>query len=747
MLQKETLDNSFALLIGIKDPELPSVRDATDIRDVLINNAGYSPENVFLLTNEKATKEGVLSGFDNLINRIDEESKVLLYYSGHGKNYTDGTFYLEVEGFDSNKPDTTGIIAGELKAKLNKIMAERLVFFIDSCFAQGMTKGSDLKNTSDKLEALEKELEQQNTKHSEAPEGLVHDLDDEEGMAIISACKDHQKSLYFKGDNNSLFTTYLLKVLRGEHKTRFDSEYIKLFDVVSYLVEEVPKDAALANRKQNPFANLQTDKNFELSRVPKEKLVSINTSSQKINLIQNPKKKEVKKVFRKSEPETANNVILFVHGFTGDAHNTFGNIPELFKKEKRLDGWDMFPFGLNANVNPEIGKDVWASVKDINRVADNLSSAIKHKFKTYDRIAIVAHGLGGIVAQRAILNLDLDNKDRISHVLLFGTPSNGISNDAIKNIWENKINDLIQGQPFIKDLRSDWNNTFKKDYPFKFKVVYARRDDYVSKESCLHSFDKSHWETVSGDHFSMAKVESSENDSYSLILETLTDNKFTNKFLNKEEVNLILGEYDEVVRLLLPKLNQLDEQGLERLISALEGLGQRDKAFEILNSHELAKTDPDIMNVLGGLYKRKYLDNSLAEDGKAAFDCYTKALKLATKINQTEQICANARNLAFINLIFDKDYEQHVKPFANIAIKAALSFKFDKIWKLRALAEGYIYLDDLDKSKENFMKLTKKADVREKLNIYSNSYTAYTRLHDKNIEDDFMRFLRLNLLT
>jgi tetratricopeptide (TPR) repeat protein len=742
----ETLDNSFALLIGIKDPELPSVRDATDIRDVLINNAGYLPENVFLLTNEKATKEGVLSEFDNLINRIDEESKVLLYYSGHGKTYTDGTFYLEVEGFDSNKPDSTGIIAGELKAKLNKIMAERLVFFIDSCFAQGMTKGSDLKNTSDKLEALEKLLEQQKNEHSEAPEGLVHDLDDEEGMAIISACKDNQKSLYFKGDDNSLFTTYLLKVLRGEHKTRFDSEYIKLFDVVSYLVEEVPKDAALAERKQNPFVNLQTDKNFELSRVPKEKLISSNKDSQKDDLIQNTEKKEVKKVFRKTE--NANNVILFVHGFSGDAHNTFGNIPELFTKEKRLDGWDMFPFGLNANVNPEIGKDVWASVKDINRVADNLSSVIKHKFKDYDRIAIVAHGLGGIVTQRAILNLDDDNKDHISHVLLFGTPSNGITNDAIKSLWENKINDLIQGQPFITDLRSDWNNTFKNNYPFNFKVVYARRDDFVSKESCLDPFDKSHWETVLGDHFSMAKVENAENDSYSLILETLTDNKFTNKFLDREEVNLILGEYDEVVRLLLSNLEKLDEQGLERLIFALEGLGQRDKAFEILNSHKLAKTDPDIMNVLGGLYKRKYLDNSLAEDGKAAFDCYTKALKLATEINQTEQICANARNLAFINIIFDKDYEKHVKPFATIAIEAALNFNFDKIWKLRALAEGYIYLNNLEKSKEHFMKLSKKADVREKLNIYSNAYTAYVKLNDMgNNEDDFMRFLKLNLLT
>jgi tetratricopeptide (TPR) repeat protein len=741
----ETLDNSFALLIGIKDPELPSVRDATDIRDVLINNAGYLPENVFLLTNEKATKEGVLSEFDNLINRIDEESKVLLYYSGHGKTYTDGTFYLEVEGFDSNKPDSTGIIAGELKAKLNKIMAERLVFFIDSCFAQGMTKGSDLKNTSDKLGALEKLLEQQKTEHSEAPEGLVHDLDDEEGMAIISACKDNQKSLYFKGDNNSLFTTYLLKVLRGEHKTRFDSEYIKLFDVVSYLVEEVPKDAALAKRKQNPFVNLQTDKNFELSRVPLSKLRK--NTSEETTLIHPEfvEKKEIKKVFRKTE--NANNVILFVHGFSGDAHNTFGNIPELFTKEKRLDGWDMFPFGLNANVNPEIGKDVWATVRDINRVADNLSSAIKHKFKDYDRIAIVAHGLGGIVTQRAILNLDNDNKDRISHVLLFGTPSNGITNDAIKSLWENKINDLIQGQPFIEDLRSDWSNTFKNNYPFKFKVVYARRDDYISKESSLDPFDKSHWETVSGDHFSMAKVKNEENDSYSLILETLTDNTFTNKFLDKEEVNLILGEYDEVVRLLKPKIEQLDEQGLERLIYALEGLGQSDEAFKILNSHILAQTDPDIMNVLGGLYKRKYLDNSLAEDGKAAFDCYTKALKLATDINQTEQICANARNLAFLNLIFDKDYEQHVKPFACIAIKAALSFNFDKIWKLRALAEGYIYFNNLEKSKENFIKLYKKADVREKLNIYSNSYAAYTKLNDtENSEDDFMKFLRIHLL-
>jgi len=273
----ETLNNSFALLIGIKDPLLPSVQDATDIGDVLINNAGYLPENVFLVTNEKATKKGVLTEFDNLIKKLNVDSKVLLYYSGHGKAYTDGTFYLEVEGFDKDKPDSTGIIAKELKNKLNKIIAERLIFFIDSCFAQGMTKGSDLKNTGEKQDVIDNRLQQNKEQNLETPEALVHDLDDEEGIAIISACKDNQKSLYFQGDRNSLFTSYLLKILRGQHKERFDSKYIKVMEVATYLVEEVPKDAARDNLKQNPFVNLQIDKNFELSRVPKEKLDKHNT--------------------------------------------------------------------------------------------------------------------------------------------------------------------------------------------------------------------------------------------------------------------------------------------------------------------------------------------------------------------------------------------------------------------------------------------------------------------------------------
>ena len=738
----EKLDNSFALIIGVYDPKLGSTNDATDIHDVLIDKdiAGYKPENVILLTEEKATRKGILDAFDDLVARTNIDSKVLLYYSGHGAiSYeADNTesYYLEAEGFDSNTPNTTGVKGNEIREKLNEIIAERLIFFFDCCHAQGMTEGPDLIDAATKFETLEKSSTLNN------PEGLVHDVDDEEGMAIISSCKDDQKSLYFSGDRNSLFTAYLLKVLKGEHKTHFDNEYIKVLDVAGYLVEEVPKDAARDDFKQNPFVNLQIDKNFELSKVPKSKLRSLSPNNNpQVNIV----KKEVKKVFRESE--NANSAIIFVHGFSGEAHESFGKMPELFMNEVQLDGWDMFPFGFNANVKPEMGKEIWATVNDIKRIGDNLSSAIKYKFKKYDRIAIVGYSLGGLVAQRAILDLDNDNRNRISHLLLFATPSNGITNNAIKNLWKNKIHELVEGQRFITSLRMNWTNSFRGSYPFIFKTVTATKDDFVTADSSFKPFNKKHWVTVSGNHFSIVNIDNKKNDTYNFILNTLTDNAFFNEYTNQAEINLVLGEYNAIIRELEPKLNEIDERGLENLIDALECTGRDKDAEHILKTHPIAQNDADMLNLLGDLYKRKYLDNSKLTDGKSAFNCYTKALALAHKNEQTEQICKNSIDLAFLNLMLEEDYKD-MKTFANIAIKAANEFSFDKLWKLRALAEGNLYLNNLETSNSYYEAASIKAPIKEKIEIYRNAYTAYSKLNDIiNPEDVFLGLLKLNFLS
>lgn len=746
----DALNNSFALLIGVYDPKLPTVNDATDIRDVLINPklAGYPPENVFLLTNKKATRAGILKAFDKLIKKTNVDSKVFLYYSGHGAiddTKKKASYYLQAEGWDINEPDKTGIESKEIKAKLNQIVAERLIFFFDCCHAQGMTKGSDLRSTGEKLEELERDLQSKNKKLKN-PENLVHDFDNEEGMAIISACKDNQESLYFSPDRNSLFTTYLLKVLKSEHKTSIDSEYIKILDVASYLVEEVPKDAARDGLEQNPFVNLQIDKNFELSRVPKEKLKKTEPAKKKKKKIAKKPipKKEVLKVFRQTE--NANNAILFVHGFSGESHKTFGQIPDFLAQDEKMKGWDMYPFGFNPNVNPQMGKEVWATVQDITRIADNLSSAIKYKFENYDRIAIVSYSLGGLVAQKAILDLNDDLRSKISHVLLIGSPNNGIDAELMSKSWNIKYKELSSDGSFITTLRKNWKNLYNNNYPFALKVVAATNDQFVTTKSCYSPFDEKYYETVDGNHFSMVSPKDKNNDCYNLILDTLTGTKFYNKFTNREEINLTLGKYDAVIKNLMPNLATIDPNGLKQLIFSLEGLDRGDEALQILNSHPLVENNSDVLGIIGGRYKRNYLNTFSKKDGDAAFNYYNKALEIAVAEENNGQIYYHAINLAFLSIVVQENESKMLK-FAQQALDAAIKSR-DNLWKIATVAEANMYLDNMDKAKEFYAKASEMSGIREKISIHTNAYAGYTSLMQMdNPDDDFIQFLKASFLS
>lgn len=738
------LDNSYALLIGVGGEGMEfTVDDATAIKNVLTDKeiAGYPPDNVILLTNERANKTEILNAFDELSKKVNKDSKVLLYYSGHGlKVNGQETYCLELHGAVPGKRKGKLIQGKIIKEKLNALVAERLIFFFDCCHAQGLTKGGGLLSTGVKMDAQQLAAEGEHV-NLDNPEGLVQDIDDEEGLAIISSCKDHEKSIRWDNEKLSLFTTCLLEVLSGDHVDEIDDPYVRIMDVIEYLIEEVPKRAKAGKRRQTPFINIQFDKNFELSRVPLKKLKGqIKPSNGDVDkgTIQ-VQKKDIVKVYHKSE--NANNAIIFVHGFSGEAHSTFGQIPYLLAQDEKMEGWDMFPFGFNPNVNPQLGKDVWATVQDITRIADNLCSAIKYKFKKYDRIAIVGYSLGGLVAQRAILNLDDTNKDRLSHVILLGTPSNGITNNTIKKLWQHKINGLFQDAPFISVLRSEWSKNFNKGYPFTFKVVAATKDEHVSKESSLEPFDKENWITVTGDHFSMVNAPTIENDSYQLILDTLTNNEFFNKFTDDEEVNLILGEYDAVIRKLEPSLEDLDERGLEKLIHALEGVGRSEDAMQILKTHKIAQNDSDMLRNLGSLYKNKYLNDSLSKDGQAAFNCYTKALELAKLNNDLEDTYRSAINLAFLNLILEEDI-QDMQDYARVALEATSKYPFNNVWKLATIAESNLYLGNFEQAKEYYLKAANKAGVRDKITIYTNAYTAYVMLMDtEDPKDDFINFL------
>ena len=750
------LSNAYALLIGVADEELPSVRDAKDVGKILTDKrlAGYKPENVIFMTGTKATRDGILNAFDDLISKTNEDSSVFLYYSGHGGLHKQNYYFIshyetdEIEGESEEAQldfiyESLVLSAEELKGKINALSSKRLIFFLDCCHAEGMTEG--VHNTRER--SMQKENKgvkaKSGKKRFKNADGLATKIDNERGIAIISSCRGEQQSFSI-GDDNSLFTQCLLEVLKGQHKTTFEEPYIRISEVSGYLQREVPKRVKPHKREQNPYVNLQQYDDFALSYVPEEIRTRLHIKeSTDDGKVTQKKFKEVVTSFR--ETPNATNLVLFVHGFSGEAADTFGQIPDFLSKDSKMDGWDMKPLGYSQHVNPELGKDIWAGIDDIEKITDYLATTITHKFDKYDRVAIVAHSLGGLIAQKAILRLKPDALNKISHLIMLGTPSMGIEAEVLNKSWNNKYSSLSSEGAFIKNLRSKWTEEFKEGYPFELKVAFALSDQYVTSKSCVGPFSEEERVTVSGSHLAMVKPDDVHNDAYNLILNTLTDVEFYNIYTNREEINLALGKYETVKKELLPKIDELDTNGLKQLIFSLEGLDENELVMKILNEHPLAKDNSQIIGLLAGRHKRKYLKSYAKKEGDAAMNYYQKGLDLSIKADNKKQVYYHAINLAFLSVVKENN-ETKMEKYAIQALEAAEQTR-DGLWKFATIAEASMYLDDMDKAKEYYKKAGDMAEIREKISIHTNAYAGYCSLTGvRKDEDPFVVFLKQNFL-
>ena len=742
------LKNSYAILIGVGHDLPESVHDAKAVYDILSNPAiaGYKKENIALLTEKMAVRKNILEAFDDLIAKTDEDSSVFLFYSGHGGTFTDNDLIASRKSGAQLKPESansrhyflqpndctienfekTWVRAEELKEKINKLKSRRIILFLDCCHAEGMAKSGP------EISATELKSRLRN------PEGLAQKIDDGKGISFLTSCRAEEQSYILPGDSLSLFTKCLIEALKGEHRSFFEEPYIRMTDVINYLMKKVPERKPI----QRPFVNIQMYDDFILSKLPKEKLHQ--TTASNAIMVETPKAvgKEIVTNFR--ERETAVNAVLFVHGFSGESASTFDAIQNYILEDPKMHGWDMFPFGYSENVKPQMGKGIWASTEDIERVADYLSASINHKYGKYKRIAIVAHGLGGLSVQKALLELEKCDFDRITHVLLFGTPSDGINNESSK-IVDNRWADLQKEAPFIKTLRNHWDKTFSAGIPFKFKVVAATDDKEVPLQTILDPFDEKYRATVAGNHFSMVQPESRENDSYRLIIDTLNDNEFYNLYTNQEEINNLLGEYDAVVKKLLPSKETLSVKGLKQLLFALEGLDRNEEVMDILLNHPLSRENTDLLGLMGGRLKRRYLHQFLEEDGKKAMEYYGKGLEISSEKKDTDQIYYHAINLAFLSLVYEEDKNQ-MREYAQQAIVATENDPFSNLWKNATIAEAAMYSGDFEKAKQYYSLAAEAAGLREKISIHTNAYVAYVNLMNKE-DDDFTNFLKIKFLT
>lgn len=103
--QNRPVDDKWALIIGIsrfKDPSMDlkyPAKDATDFRDYLVKEAGFSEDHVKLITDAEATRAGILSAIgDKWLPRTAQPNDlVVIYISSHGspsKMDNEGSNYI-----------------------------------------------------------------------------------------------------------------------------------------------------------------------------------------------------------------------------------------------------------------------------------------------------------------------------------------------------------------------------------------------------------------------------------------------------------------------------------------------------------------------------------------------------------------------------------------------------------------------------------------------------------------------------
>lgn len=227
----------YAVVIGIEQyrQSLPPVEfashDAAIMREYLTKSLGYPDENVVMLVNEHAAKSDVEKYIERwLPNRVDKDSSVLLYYSGHGapNPATQEGFLVPYDG-DPTFLEITGYPLKRLYEQLGKLPAQEILVVLDSCFSGSGGRSVIAKGARPMVISIENPV-------------LAGDK-----IVVLTASSASQISSTYDQKNHGLFTYFFLKGLQGEGDVNRDGK-IDISELHGYVK---PRVEGVARREFN----------------------------------------------------------------------------------------------------------------------------------------------------------------------------------------------------------------------------------------------------------------------------------------------------------------------------------------------------------------------------------------------------------------------------------------------------------------------------------------------------------------
>jgi uncharacterized caspase-like protein len=234
-LLKPHYETSRALIVGIDtyknaSPLSYAVSDASEVREVLVNELEFLTENIVYLTEAEATKESILRSFMRFTgDDIGLDDRIFVFFAGHGRtrNGIRGDVRYLV-AYDSDINDfSTYIRWDDLTRNSDLVRAKHMLFVMDACYG-GL--------------ALTRSLQAGSTR-------FLKDMLLRYTRQVLTAGKANEVVADSGGPlpNHSIFTGHLIEGLRGKAATA--EGVITANGLMDYVYQRVANDK---NSNQTP---------------------------------------------------------------------------------------------------------------------------------------------------------------------------------------------------------------------------------------------------------------------------------------------------------------------------------------------------------------------------------------------------------------------------------------------------------------------------------------------------------------
>jgi hypothetical protein len=261
----------WAVIVGVghyEHPQIPQLhyaaRDAEAIHEVLTGPGGFKKEHVLLLTDDtdrKPTLRNLKWALGTFLARsAQKDDTVVIFFAGHGAPEVDQrgverdglTKYLVPVDADPEDLYSTGLPMDELQTIFERIEAERVVAFLDTCYS-GAAGGRTFAT--------------RRMRSGTVDELFLERLARAKGRAIVTASRPSEVSIELSELRHGLFTYVLLDALRGAADSDRDG-LVSLQEVYAYVEREVTRRSRAAGGSQHPVMKSELDGVMPLVKVP-----------------------------------------------------------------------------------------------------------------------------------------------------------------------------------------------------------------------------------------------------------------------------------------------------------------------------------------------------------------------------------------------------------------------------------------------------------------------------------------------